>query len=123
MINLSSLIHTWQIDIDGTIVKHNGHRNNNEQLLPGVKEFWNKIPQEDEIILLSARKEAEISGTIEFIKNQGLRFSRIIFGLPTGERILINDIKPLEKLKTAIAINVARDEGLSAIEIQRSDGG
>ena len=35
----------------------------------------------------------------------------MLTGMPTGERILINDIKP-SGLRTALAINVKRDEGL-----------
>jgi hypothetical protein len=43
--NLSeNLGHTWFIDLDGTILKHNGYLTNNDELLPGVKEFWNSIP-------------------------------------------------------------------------------
>lgn len=121
MITLSSLIHTWLIDIDGTVVKHNGHKSGAEELLPGVKDFWNQIPQEDEIILLTARTDEDGQSTIDFIKSHGLRFNKVIFGLPTGERVLINDIKPLKKLNTAIAINVSRDEGLEALRIRYID--
>ena len=41
---LSSLPKTWLIDIDGTIVKHNGHLNGEDELLSGVLEFFVKIP-------------------------------------------------------------------------------
>jgi hypothetical protein len=113
-LSLSSLPHTWIIDIDGTIVKHNGHKGCGDQLLAGVKEFWQRIPAEDTIILMSAREEFYAKATLEFLLNHGLRYDRVIFGLPQGERILINDIKP-SGLNTALAINVMRDRGLDEL--------
>lgn len=109
---VSRLSHTWLIDIDGTIIKHNSHKNGGDELIPGTKEFWEAIPKDDVIILLTARKESERLSTIETLNRECLRFDHIIFGLPTGERILINDSKPTG-LKTAIAINPSRDIGLS----------
>jgi len=46
-----------------------------------------------------------------------IRYNFIIFDLPFGERILINDIKPKKNLKTAISINLKRDFGFSKIKI------
>ena len=38
---LSPLNHTWLIDVDGTIVKHNGYIiDGQDTLLDGVKEFF-----------------------------------------------------------------------------------
>ncbi len=113
---VSTLGHTWLIDIDGTILKHNGHLTGNEKLLPGVQEFWSKLPEKDFIILLTARSQEHWQSTLEFIREQGLRFDHAIFNLPTGERILINDIKP-SGLDTAIGINIERNTGLSNIKI------
>lgn len=112
---ISTLGHTWLIDIDGTILEHNGYLNENEKLLPGVKEFWDNIPEKDFIILLTARSQDYWRSTLDFIKSQGLRFDHAIFNLPTGERILINDIKP-SGLDTAIGINLERNIGLSNIK-------
>ena len=33
---------TWFFDIDGTILRHNGYKDNNEHILPGVIEFMKK---------------------------------------------------------------------------------
>ena len=38
-----------------------------------------------------------------------IRYDHIIFDLPYGERILVNDIKP-GGLQTSIAVNTQRDE-------------
>ena len=42
-----------------------------------------------------------------------------LFGLPAGERVLINDTKP-SGLSTALAVNVVRDAGLANIAIEVS---
>lgn len=116
-LTLSTLRHVWLIDIDGTILRHNGHKSGEEELLPGVKQFWSTIPPEDEIILLSARNEADEKQTLDILNQYGIRHDRVIFGLPTGERILINDAKP-GGLVTAIAVDVKRDTGLQDLDIQ-----
>ena len=110
-LNLSNLSNTWLIDIDGTICKHNGYKYGEEELLPGVIEFWNQIPSNDKIILLTARNKDHKNRTIDFLKEKNIRFDHIIFDLPTGERILINDKKP-SGLDTAISINIRRNSGL-----------
>lgn len=106
---LSDLPHTWFIDLDGTILKHNGWKNQ-EELLPGVKELWAQIPAQDYIIITSARGPSYIEQTLKFLNDNNLRYNHYIFDLPLGERIVVNDIKPAG-LKTAIAWNVNRDKG------------
>ena len=116
-LSLSALPHTWIIDIDGTILKHNGHKEHGDKLLAGVKEFWQRIPPEDTIILMSAREEFYAKATLDFLCSSGLRYDQVIFGLPKGERILINDIKP-SGLVTAYAINIGRNEGLDGLVVK-----
>ena len=116
-LRLSALPHTWLIDLDGTMLKHNGHKQpGGDQVLPGVPELWARIPAADMIILLSARKETEMAATLAFLRRQGLRFDRALFELPVGERILINDAKP-GGLQTALAVNVVRDGDLSDVVV------
>lgn len=113
---ISKLTHTWLMDIDGTILKHNGHLDVNETLLPGVKEFWNKIPKDDTIILLTARPEEYRDETLKFLRTNDIRFDMAVFNLPPGERIVVNDNKP-SGLKTAVCVNIERDSGLLNINI------
>ena len=115
-LNLSPLAKTWIFDLDGTLVVHNGYKNGGDILLPGVKDFFDKIPATDFILIVTARDKIVADSTIDFLKSAGIRFDEIIFGVPTGERILINDDKPTG-LKTSVAVNVARDEGLGTVEI------
>ncbi len=118
-LRLSPLGHTWLIDVDGVICPHNGHQRGDETLLPGVREFWATIPAGDRIVLLSARGEAHQAAALALMAAQGLRVDHALFGLPTGERILINDAKP-SGLVTALAVNVARDAGLADLVVEVS---
>lgn len=140
---------TWFIDIDGTIVKHKNNEQLDEQLmflgkkqsvfpygesdiedvnlldeeiLPGVKDFWLNIPEKDVIILTTAREYRHKWLTEQMLKLFNLRYDQIIFAIGSKKRFLINDREAFDKGKErpslspfndkAIAINVDRDEGL-----------
>ena len=111
-LKLSSLPKTWIFDLDGTILVHNGYKNGGDRILPGVKEFFDKIPETDHILILTARKEEVLESTIEFLKDNGIRYNNILADIPFGERILLNDMKD-SGLKTAYAVNLKRDEVLN----------
>jgi len=111
MIELSPLAKTWIIDVDGTLLKHNGHLNGGDILLDGVRDFFDSLNPEDKIILLTARKAEHLECLIKFLKENNLRYNNLICDMPMGERILVNDEKP-SGLKTAYAINKKRDEKL-----------
>ena len=119
-LTLSALPKTWIFDLDGTLVEHNGYIHGEDKLLPGVKEFWNSIPDTDFILLLTSRRSEEKSRTESFLLNNGIRFNEIIFEMPMGERILINDDKP-SGLPMAFSIRRKRNEGLSDIQIVIDD--
>lgn len=121
-LELSTLGKTWLIDLDGSVFEHNSHLSGKDKLLPGVKQFWDETLNRDEdtIILLTARDERFREQTIASLRYFELEFSKIIFGLPTGERICINDRKP-SGLTTSYAINVERNNGLGDISIHLRD--
>lgn len=109
---LSTLGKTWLIDLDGTVVKHNGHMTDGyDTFLPGAEEFLKSIPEDDILIILTARKEEYRKRTLSFLEENGIAYDHLIFNLPAGERILVNDIKP-KGLKTAVAMNIERDKGI-----------
>mgnify|MGYP000687373328 FL=1 len=118
---LSPLPKTWIFDVDGTIVRHNGYlTEKGDELLPGVRDFFAQIPDNDMIILLTARRREFVSKLREFLKGQGIKFDYILSDIPQGERILINDVKP-SGLKTALSVNKVRDAPLDIIfEIDES---
>ena len=110
---LSALGHTWILDLDGTIVKHNGYKiDGKDSFLTGAKEFLNSIPEKDMIVFLTSRTDEYRKDTEDFLKKNDIRYDHIIFNAPYGERILINDDKP-SGLKTGIAINQQRDNGIN----------
>lgn len=110
MPELSSLPKTWILDVDGTIVKHNGYKTDGyDTLLDGVKEFFETVSAEDKIILLTARKEEYLAALKKFLAENKIRYDVILTDMPLGERILINDRKP-SGLDMAFAINKDRDD-------------
>lgn len=108
---LSPLPKTWLLDVDGTIVTHNGHLHDNEMLLPGVKEFFKNIRDDDKVILLTSRSIEYKIELEDFLIENNIRFDEIIYNLPFGERILIND-KKSSGLKMAYCVNKKRDSKL-----------
>lgn len=107
---LSPLGKTWILDLDGTVVKHNGYKiDGKDSFLSGAKEFLQQLPQEDMIIFVTSREKQFQKQTESFMSEHHIRYDQIIYGAPYGERILINDEKP-SGLHTAIAVNTKRDE-------------
>ena len=109
IIELSPLGKTWILDLDGTLVKHNGYKlDGHDTLLAGAKEFLQNITLEDLVIIVTSRKEDAREETIAFLQENQIRYDYIIWNAPYGERIVVNDKKP-SGLKTAIAVNVERN--------------
>lgn len=109
IINLSPLGHTWILDLDGTIVKHNGYKiDGYDSFLEGAKEFLDSIPENDMVIFVTSRTDEYIEQTKRFLEENHVCYDTIIHNAPYGERILINDAKP-SGLQMAIAINTKRD--------------
>lgn len=107
---LSTLPKTWIFDLDGTLLKHNGYKIDGEDtLLEGAKEYLDGLPQEDRVVILTSRLEDYREETLAFLRSHGIRFDQILFGMPMGERILVNDRKP-SGLDMAVAWNLDRDQ-------------
>lgn len=116
-LTLSTLGHTWILDIDGTIVKHNGYLIDGEDsFLPGAEAFLKSISSQDMVIFVTSRKEEYRGLTENFLLGHGIRYDYIIFGAPYGERVLVNDNK-LSGLKTGIAVNISRNQDFN-IDLQ-----
>ncbi len=110
MLELSSLPKTWILDVDGTLVKHNGYKiDGYDTLLDGVNEFFENLSVEDKVVLLTARKGEYLKDLKAFLKENNIRYDNLICDMPMGERILVNDNKP-SGLNCAYAINKNRDE-------------
>lgn len=106
---LSTLAKTWIFDLDGTIVKHNGYKiDGADSLLPGAKEYLDAIPPQDKVIIFTSRKAEYRDETLRFLDDHKVRYDNILFGMPMGERIVVNDRKP-SGLDMAISLNMDRD--------------
>lgn len=106
---VSPLGKTWILDIDGTIVKHNGHKiDGKDTFLKEAKEFLLNIPSTDKIVFITSRTEEYKEQTERFFEENGIKYHAIVYGVPYGERILINDKKP-SGLEMSIAVNTIRD--------------
>ncbi len=106
---LSTLSKTWIFDLDGTLVKHNGYKiDGKDTLLEGAKEYLDAIPKEDFILILTSRLNEYKEMTLDFLKEKEIRYDQILFEMPMGERIVVNDRKP-SGLDMSVAVNVDRD--------------
>lgn len=109
---LSQLGHTWILDLDGTIVKHNGYKLDGEDsFLPGAKEFISSIPEKDMLVFLTSRPFELKALTEGFLNKNGVRYDHIIYDAPYGERIIVNDNKP-SGLQMCHAYGIVRDSGI-----------
>ena len=115
-LKLSPLGHTWFLDFDGTFVEHNGYKTGEDKFLPGAKEFLQSIPKNDYVLITTAREKAAREKTEAFLKKHNIRYNEILFEMPMGERILINDDKP-SGLRCAHCITPKRNQGMEHVEI------
>ena len=112
---LSKLGHTWILDLDGTVVKHNGYKIDGEDtFLAGAREFLNSIPTKDMIVFITSRTDEFRQMTEAFLEKNQIRYDHIIYNAPYGERILINDDKP-SGLRMGFVLNRYRDSEIAFI--------
>ena len=62
----------------------------------------------------------EAEQTAAALRAFGLRYDRILYDLPKGERVLVNDRKP-GGLVTAHSVNLERDAGLQSVDVHLSN--
>lgn len=109
-LTLSTLPKTWIFDLDGTLLKHNGYKiDGHDTLLDGVKEYIDSIPEQDYILMMTSRTDEYRDMTISFLQDNNIRYDQILFNIPMGERIVVNDRKP-SGIDMAFAVNSDRDK-------------
>ena len=69
-LTLSPLEKTWILDLDGTLLEHNGYKTGEDKFLPGALEFLHGIPETDYVLILTARENEARDKTRLFLKFQ-----------------------------------------------------
>lgn len=114
-------IKTVFCDIDGCIFLHPGELPKAVEkpvMLPGVKERFSEwIRKGYTIILTTGRPESLRAITERQLNNADLHYRDLIMNLPRGQRVVINDIKPGRKGKTAACVNIERNRGMTDVNI------
>ena len=107
---LSTLPKTWIFDLDGTVLKHNGYKmDGKDTILARVAEFLQDLPVEDKIVIFTSRTDEYRQMTLSFLEENRIRFDEILFNMPMGERIVVNDRKP-SGIDMSVAVNMDRDK-------------
>lgn len=75
----SPLAKTSILDVDGTLVKHNGYKIDGcDTLLNGVKEFFKTLSPDDKVVLLTARKEEYLPALKDFLAKNDIRYDFLL---------------------------------------------
>jgi hypothetical protein len=108
-------------DLDGTLIVHEDKPDYSRlpQLLPGSREkLHNWIAEKYCVVLCTARAREDEPRLVEMLRELNIPYHRIITGLPSGIRIVINDRKPYAMFTAqAASLEVARDQGIAGIEL------
>ena len=132
MNNEEELDKTWFVDLDGTVLKHRtndeidsfinkyGEKSHLEEVpLVDRIRFFRNLPKGDIIIVTTARMNHQREHTLRALNHWKMPYNDLIFDIPSGPRIVVNDIKPpltagnKHYLDTAYALNVDRDISLA----------
>ena len=106
-------------DLDGTIIHHEAQPRyiGNELLLNGVIEKLTYLKNKGKVVITTARNKKE--EIIKILERLNIPYDDIIASLPSGPRLLINDIKPsIPYMLTSKSYNVNRNEGMSELNFQ-----
>ena len=122
MIDKNNLPKIIFLDIDGTIIRHQGGSSTSlidqkPELLPGVREKLDEWEMNGyQIKITTGRKESLRKFTQKQLLKFGITYDHLIMGLGRGERVVINDKKP-DGTQTASYVNINRNEGIGVVNI------
>tara|TARA_Y100000816_G_scaffold83854_1_gene57531 strand:+ start:1919 stop:4009 length:2091 start_codon:yes stop_codon:yes gene_type:complete len=125
-INQRRKYETILCDVDGVLLKHNPHSNDNleDNILLGdcVSKLKRWKDENKMIILVTARPKESYDSFTRLLKELDIVYDEIVMGLNPGPRYLINDIKPSNIfVKQAVAFNLTRDDGIDNLNCCESD--
>lgn len=112
-------------DIDGTIVMHEDVPSYEKPLilLDGARDKLNEWRESGHMIILcSARKESDRRNLEKALKESDIFYDKLILGLPSGKRIVINDRKPTNiTTNQSQSYDVERNEGIKSVHLNKID--
>ena len=125
-INKRRKLETIFCDVDGVLLKHNPHSNDNYEDNKLLGECVIKLKkwkcENKKIILATARPKETYNTFIKLLETLDIVYDEIVMGLNPGPRYLINDIKPSNPfVKQALAFNLTRDDGIDKLICSESD--
>lgn len=101
------------IDLDGTLVYQNYDPEEVEdRVLPGWDVLKIVSDEKDKffIVVTTSRNKKHTNLAIKKLEELGIRVDKVVYGLPTGIRVLVNDTK--DGSVTARSFVLKRDKGL-----------
>jgi len=104
-------------DIDGVLVYHSDNSLDMKPIPGTLRKLVEWQKKGYNLILITGRRESMRKVTEEQLAGDHITYDQLIMGVGPGPRYLINDMKPLNVYRMAIAINLKRDEGISEVEI------
>ena len=114
---------TYIVDLDGTVIKHQTpeERHLPMEVLNSSVDALRTIREEGhKVILMTARPLDCYSGTVSGLHSLGIEelFDQVIFGVGSGERIVVNDLKPDSDTPTAKGVNLKRNKGFNVGDLK-----
>ncbi len=108
-------------DIDGTILEHEDIPNyaSLSRVLPGSREkLLRWIEDGYYVVLCTARPSRDEELLINALNRLEIPFHRLVTGLPSGPRIVINDRKPYAMfMAQAASLEITRNQGIGGLEL------
>lgn len=116
----AELPHTFLLDIDGCILKHQGTISRMITELPvatkeAIEAIDHLISKGHIIILTTGRPASCKKQTKKQLRLLGISYHQLVMGVGIGARVIVNDLRPGDDNPTAAAICLTRDEGLSTL--------
>mgnify|MGYP003440041575 FL=1 len=106
---------TLFVDLDGVLVLNSGQFTEPKWgTTDSIEEnvaVLNRLHETGKVhlVITTARKEEYRDVTIEQLDKIGMRYDSIVFGLPHGKRIVVNDYAPSNPFKSCDSINIKRN--------------
>ncbi|RJQ38229.1 hypothetical protein C4559_02025 [Candidatus Microgenomates bacterium] len=113
-LRFKSTIKTYLVDIDGVLVENSGEYSKplwgkSKGIKENVKVIQKLYKLNNQIILITSRKESYRETTIKQLKKLDIKFHQLIMNVYHSQRILINDFSNSNPYPSALAINIPRD--------------